>query len=199
VAPPIVDLEARLAEGGHGPSPSMEAADLTPPEARIPAGLSAAVAAVGEAPQKWLVKSPTGLVLEFPSSHLLVNWSSVVDNPAPYLVSRGGEEWTALDAWLSEVRHGSRATQVFRRMTGKPELPESGAAPGAEGAVPATRTTPAAQKVAIGERHVSATAHFQFKIAEPKKPTWHKWAILGAAIVGGLAIAVGALLVTGVI
>jgi len=82
-------------------------------------------------------------------------------------------------------------------MTGKPDSPEAANGPAEVSGQP--RVQPEARKVGIGDRRVPATAHFQFKIAEPKKPTWHKWAILGAAIVGGLGLAVGALFVTGVL
>jgi hypothetical protein len=153
----------------------------------------------------WAVKSPTGLVLEFPESALLVNWSAVVENPAPYQVSRGGETWMSLEEFLRETKRGVRATQAFRRTLdergsglipvplesvagssfAQPQDPVSiglqGEQPGAPGTVVATQ---ASQRNAV-----STTAQFTFKIATNKKTGFPRWAV--ALIVGGVLVLLG--------
>ncbi len=159
----------------------------------------------------WTVKSPTGLVLEFPSSTLLVNWSSVVENPAPYQVSRGSESWMSLEEFLRETKRGIRATQAFRRAPdGQGLIPVGGAsgtipggAPTASAAAapvvadrePTGSPRPADSQAAAARNAVSTTAQFTFKIANSSKPGFPRWAvalIVGAvlALAGGGAAAV---------
>lgn len=167
-----------------------EPAAPTPPEAFLP---PMAPDAPADESGSWMVRSPTGLVLEFPASELLVNWSAVVDNPAPYQVSRGGQEWTSLAEFLQLVRQGNRSTSAFRVATrGSP----SPAAP--REFVPASPATPApgSSPTVPTPRPAGVTAHptssFQIKLKEPAAPRWRRWVLLGFglfAIIGGAAVA----------
>jgi predicted Zn finger-like uncharacterized protein len=159
---------------------------------------------VEAADTKWIVKSPTGLVLEFPESSLLVNWSAVVENPAPYQVSRGGESWMSLEEFLRETKRGTRATQAFRRppdirgigtIGGPSDAIPGGAHPaareepakgssGSAGSAPRASDTQPAQRNAV-----STTAQFTFKIAKGTKQGLPRWAV--ALIVGGVLALLG--------
>ena len=199
-APPTVS--ASVAEPAR-PAPDRQAVPVEeefPAEARIPAGLATAVAAVGDAPSVWLVRSPTGLVLEFPASHLVVAWSAIIESPGQYQVSRGGSDWTGLDSFLREVKLGSKATQVFRRITGQPLLeaeiaagqqleaaPQVDGEPGApsaeakpEGAAPVEAEAPRKH------RRPAPTAHFEFKFSNSAPPRWRRWVV---AVAIGVAVA----------
>ncbi len=167
-----------------------EPAAPTPPEAFPP--LMAPDAAADES-GSWIVRSPTGLVLEFPASELLVNWSAVVDNPAPYQVSKGGQEWTSLAEFLRLVRQGNRNTSAFRMATRGSPSPASPHEP--VPASPATSapggspTVPAARSVSVP---VHPTSSFQIKLKEPAAPRWRRWVFLGIgliAIIGGAVVA----------
>jgi hypothetical protein len=137
----------------------------------------------------WVVRSPTGLVLEFQSSAQLVSWSGVLDNPAPYQVSRGDADWQPLDQILREVKRGSRVTHAFiRTMDGS----------GGSEALPPARSGDTAgsdenrsdmpEKSSTGgssNRAPAATAQFQFKIANSTKPPTPGWVV---GLIVGLAV-----------
>ena len=181
------------------PAPPTTPPFQVPGPGTTPPGLAAAAAAAGDAGTPWLVRSPTGLVLEFPSSHLLVNWSAIVDNAAPYQVSRGGDEWTSLDSFVREVKLGSRATQVYNRMASSTPLPSSVPVPTDPGGPGRSSTTQSAAArsgtngaltTPIGgslppPRAVSSTTQFQFKIADTSTKRWPR-VVIGIAIALGL-------------
>ncbi|HOU54787.1 MAG TPA: hypothetical protein PLQ97_12740 [Myxococcota bacterium] len=172
------------------PPPPASAAVRDPGSPEGPDG--AAVSANEDSGQEWMVKSPTGLVLEFSSPALLVAWSAVVDNPAPYQVCRAGGDWKPLDAFLQEIKRGGRPTQAFRAPT-SPGRGSSGAIPTVSGAMGGD----GAADVSSSESSVSPqprtpTTGFTFKVANTSKPPsrgWLKpllWALfVGAAGVGG--------------
>jgi hypothetical protein len=185
-----------------------------PPAARAEAVMAAAAAGMPEGSGAWLVRSPTGLVLEFPSSNLLINWSAVVDNPAPYMVSRGGDDWTSLDTFVREVKLGSRATQVFQRMTGggpmiRPSVSAGDALDAADAsgsAAPAS--APAQERADTGQksvqpaapgRIVSSAAQFQFKLAPERKSAWPRVLLVVGITVVVLAGAAAAVWFSGIL
>ncbi len=153
----------------------------TPPEAFLPP--------IAPGPQadeagSWVVRSPTGLVLEFPASDLLVNWSAVVDNPAPYQVSRGGQEWTSLADFLRLVRQGNRSTSAFRVATrgADSSAPTRDPIPS-----PLATPTPGGSPTVPAARPVTASTHptsqFQIKLKQPEVARWRRWVFLGLGLV----------------
>ncbi len=202
-------------------SPSGYRTPPTPPEPILTASPSAGtdraveVRAAPEAAEAgsgiWTVKSPTGLFLEFPASNLLVNWSAVVENPAPYQVSRGGQEWMSLDEFLREMKRGVRATQAFRRspdgrgiatLAEPAELPKgvAAASPVAvsrdASAVGKVETPAAATGPGNSRNPWSSTEQFTFKIANSGTnrgiPLWATILII-VGLVAGAAAGVAAL------
>lgn len=152
----------------------------------------------------WLVKSPSGLVLEFPSSHLLVNWSAIVENPAPYSISKGGEVWQALADFLEEVRQGNRGTTAFRRIASSMERSQGSSVTvrsvsDSTDRMPAAGTGTPGEGVEIGGQDggdapsipTSPTSGFQFKIRETTAPKSRKWLVVGI-VVGVVVLAAGA-------
>jgi hypothetical protein len=134
----------------------------------------------------------------------------VVENPAPYLVSRGGDTWMSLEEFVRETKRGIRATQAFRHSPdSKVLVPVSSGLegePGSASAAPAVSqaaasvppvgaargpdTQPPSQRSAV-----STTAQFTFKIANSSKPGMPQWAkaliVLGVlTLLGGGAAAV---------
>lgn len=162
--------------------------EITPPRPTEEV-IAVAAAQIPNGSGAWLVKSPSGLVLEFPASHLLVNWSAVIENPAPYQVSRGGDEWISLEAFLREVRQGSRATQVFKKMTGvpSPDMPTPQGTEDASGAVRKVETRIEPHP----SRPTTSTTQFQFKITTERKKIWPRVLLVIIIILGAL-VAVGA-------
>jgi predicted Zn finger-like uncharacterized protein len=176
---------------------------VEPPPERL--NIPKVTAEVDSASGLWIVKSPTGLILEFPSSILLVNWSAVVENPAPYQVSRGSDSWMSLEEFLRETKRGIRATQAFRRAPeGQGLVPVGGVSEGMPDGAPAPSSDAAAAVAAgdpngsprapdaaasTGRNAVSTTAQFTFKIANSSKPGFPRWAI--ALIVGAVLALVG--------
>jgi hypothetical protein len=148
--------------------------------------------------ETWVVRSPSGLVLEFPSSNLLLAWSAVLDNPAPYQVSRAGSLWTSLEQIIREMERGKRSTQALLRtleggaVSGRPAidpgrrdrmelgdpLGKDGSAAAAGGGVPPPL-----------DRSLPSTSQFQFKIAESKPQGLPGWVVLLVVTVGVLAAA----------
>ena len=124
----------------------------------------------------------------------MASWSAILDNPAPYMASRGGDDWTSLEEVLREVKLGRRAPQVFRRVP----APDTGAAqPGTGKDV----LVPVAQQQPSGDRQVSqpvrrrtpTTAQFEFKLTkppekDPRKLLWAGLLILVAALGAGAAV-----------
>jgi len=184
---------------------------------KVPSGTIGAVEHEGDnGSTTWLVKSPTGLVLEFPSSHLLVNWSAIVDKPGPYSVSKGGDVWQGLGEFLEEVRQGDRGTAAFRRLA---KESVGGTTTGSSSVTRIERPaeTPGAGFQSVGQKSgedgsgddvqadqmpvTSPTSQFQFKIRESREDKGRKWVVL--AVIGGglllLAGGVAALFLTGVI
>lgn len=200
--PPVDVVLPPHRQAAMGPrTPVPPAAPLPPPPVTV-RSIEAAVAPepVDAGSGVWIVKSPTGLVLEFPASNLLVNWSAVVENPAPYQVSRGGDSWMSLDEFLRETKRGIRATQAFRRgPEGRAPAILGGAAESGSGPASAEPSTTAASNPPAdaaagpprasdtspgGQRSaVSTTAQFTFKIANSSKPGFPRWAV--ALIIGG--------------
>lgn len=159
----------------------------TPPEAFLPP--------IAPTPQtdesgSWVVRSPTGLVLEFPASEYLVNWSAVVDNPAPYQVSRGGQEWTSLAEFLRLVRQGNRSTSAFRTATRGPDpsVPSRDPVPSPV-ATPTPGGSPTVPTARPGTAPTHPTSQFQIKLKQPAVPRWRRWVFLGLGLV---VIAAGA-------
>jgi len=146
---------------------------------------------IDEAGQEWMVKSPTGLVLEFTGPALLVAWSAVVDNPAPYQVCRTGGEWMPLETFLQEFKKGARFTQGMR----VPQLP--GRSPSGPTAVVSpvpggSATVAASPDAPDSPQPRPSTTGFTFKVANTSTPPsrgWVKpllWALfVGAAGAGG--------------
>lgn len=149
-------------------------------------------------PESWVVRSPSGLVLEFPSSNLLLAWSAVLDNPLPYQVSHGGGLWTSLDQVIREQKRGTRSTQAFLKTL------DGGAVGGRPAIDPARRDrmelgdplarpqgapTEAGAVLPPLDRAIPSTSQFQFKIATPKPKGLPGWVVLAAVTVGVLAAA----------
>lgn len=184
----------------------------TPFEARIPriekkepsGPIPEATVDDGNGTGLWLVKSPSGLVLEFPSSHLLVNWSAIVENPAPYTVSKGGEVWQAMADFLEEVRQGNRGTSAFRRIANNLERSQSSTV-SVRSDIGGTDKMPMVGEAATGAGEddvgpgeeddpsipTSPTSGFQFKIRESREPKSRKWLVVGI-VVGVVVLAAGA-------
>lgn len=158
----------------------------TPPEAFRPP-----VEAAPQEPEVWLVRSPTGLVLEFPASETLVNWSAVVDNPTPYQVSRGGQEWISLAEFLRLVRQGNRSTAAFRAATRAPDPSSLG-----EPVVPhpVGATSPQGKQAAPLLQNDGAVKHptsqFQIKLKQQRASRWRLWLLVALCLV---LVATGAL------
>jgi len=171
-----------------------------PPEPLMQEVVVPPVAPVATESGPWLVRSPTGLVFEFPASDHLITWSAVVDNPAPYEVSRGGEAWTSLAEFLRLVRQGSRGTSAFRAA-----IRETAPQPdGSRAVAPDAKSEPDAQTTKRDDA-VSTTAkkhptsQFQFKIRETRPPVWRKKGLwIGLAIAVLAAAGVAAAFVLGV-
>lgn len=152
-------------------------------------------AAVPSESEAWVVRSPSGLVLEFPAANLLLAWSAVLDNPAPYQVSHAGSLWTPLDELIRELKRGKRSSQAFLKTL------DGGAVPGLPAIDPVRRDQmelgmPLQQAinapVAFGgapQRAIPTTSQFQFKIAESKPSGMPGWAILLLVTVGVLGAA----------
>jgi len=153
----------------------------------------------GEESTIWLVKSPSGLVLEFPTSQMLVNWSAIVEKPEPYSVSKGGKDWMALEEFLDSVRQGNRGTSAFRRAAAASGLePITG---GRDAGPSVARAVEGAGEVEDGygdetgqsdkdfhevETTSSPTSQFKFKIQESTKPKKNVWVVV--AIVAGVLL-----------
>lgn len=139
----------------------------------------------------WVVESPTGLVLEFPSATLLVGWAAVIENTAPYMVSRPGEESRSLDEFVTEIKRGKRPTQAFPK-TGKTSLDREAGAVKSTGSM----TFPMDEKTGNpGERRDSGvmnSSQFQFKIQNSSPPAWRGWVVALAIAIGVAAVAGGA-------
>lgn len=151
-----------------------------------------------ESTEVWVVRSPSGLALEFPSSNLLLAWSAVLDNPVPYQVSRAGSLWTSLDQVIREMKRGKRSTQALLRtldggsVAGRPAidparrdrmelgdpLGKDGSAAAGGGGVPLPL-----------DRSLPSTSQFQFKISESKPKGLPGWVVLLVVTVGVLAAA----------
>lgn len=152
----------------------------------------------GESSEAWVVRSPSGLILDFPSSNLLLAWSAVLDNPVPYQVSRAGSLWTSLDQVIREMKRGKRSTQALLKTL------DGGSVAGRPGIDPARR-----DRMELGDplgkdgshasegggapppldRSLPSTSQFQFKIAESKPKPVPGWVVLLVVTVGVLAAA----------
>ena len=152
----------------------------------------------------WLVRSPTGMVLEFPSSQLLINWSAIVEKPAPYSVSKGGDEWQALSEFLEEVRQGNRGTSAFRRLaqksmdSSKPDsdvlrIPGNDGTDGGQGSpdqAPVGDEKEGKDSRSEVRLTSSPTSQFKFKTIEAKEKRGRRW-ILFAVVGAFLLLAAG--------
>ncbi len=138
------------------------------------------------------MRSPTGLVLEFPTSEYLVTWSAIVDNPAPYQVSRGGEEWTSLAEFLRLVRQGKRGTSAFQTAALATATMAEVARPAEQApaaAAPAGRPSARTERLQTPLKY--PTSQFQIKIKETPPRRWRRWVFLGLGLVvvaGGAAV-----------
>lgn len=174
--------------------------DALPPEPGPSGGLGEVpglgdVVPVPASTEAWTVRSPSGLVLEFPAANLLLAWSAVIDNPAPYSVSHAGSLWTPLDELIRELKRGKRSTQAFLKTL------DGGAVPGLPAIDPVRRDQmelgmPLQQAIgapsASGgtpQRAIPTTSQFQFKIAESKPAGMPGWVILLLVTVGVLGAA----------
>lgn len=121
-----------------------------------------------------MLKSPTGLILEFSSPALLAAWSAVVDNPAPYQVCRTGGDWMPLETFLQEFKKGGRFTQGFRA----PQLPGQ-ASSGARAAVSSSpgeeEMMGAPPKALEPPPPKTPTTGFTFKVTNTSKPPSRGW------------------------
>ncbi len=153
------------------------------------------VPALGD-PESWVCRSPSGLVLEFPSSNLLLAWAAVLDNPAPYQVSRAGSLWTPLDQAIREMKRGARSTQAFLKtldggsVGGRPAID-----PGRRARMELGDPLGKADQTVSDDggllqplsRSVPSSSQFQFKIAETKPEGVPGWVVILVVAVGVLA------------
>jgi len=151
------------------PQPSRPLAAAGAPEKRD----DSTAAGSGDAGETWMVKSPTGLVLEFSSPALLTTWSAVVDNPAPYQVCRAGGDWMPLETFLQEVKKGNRFTQGFRVPTLPGRTPTGAMATVKPGEGGEAAASPAASETPPPSR--TPTTGFTFKVANTSKPPSRGW------------------------
>ena len=133
-------------------------------------------------PEGWVVRSPSGLVLEFPSSDLVVAWSAVLDNPVPYHVSHVGSPWASLDEVLKEIKRGRRPSQSMIKTL------DGGAISGGSMMDPVKRDrmemglpisgTPTNEIEAPLPAKRTTTQQFEFKMAESKPKGMPRWAVM---------------------
>jgi hypothetical protein len=153
-----------------------------------------------------LVKSPTGLILKFPFTDLLASWASIIENPGPYLVCRGNDEWRGLPEFLAVQKPGAgHVTASFRRIQAESQgalssisedSPAIDAGPISTSPVPAGATRPTRPPSSTGTKpgmpqlRTPTTSQFKFKIVEKREPGSRKWIVIGV-VAGGVLVGLG--------
>lgn len=143
----------------------------------------------------FFVKSPTGLVLEFPSSKVVQTWASIIENTVPYQISQDTKEWISLDVFLSGYRVSAVEDDRLRKAVAKISESKATIVPiDADGKAeektstekPRETTDQQQRKVEI-QRGIrdSPTSQFTFKIKETPSPksVLRKWVVAGIIIV----------------